>query len=310
MKKLATLIAILALSAIALLPVACSKPQIQQQADITIIDDGGTSHSFDGPVDSIVSLSPSVTEIVYAVGAGDKLIGRTDYCNFPAAATDVASIGSFRSPDKESIVVKDPDVVLAGNKHEENGDIDWLTQQGLTVILLDPTDFEGIMANITLVGKISGNETQAAEVIDTMQEDIAYVTDRLVSLTQEQKTKVLHVTWDNPLWTVGQNNFAHQVIEAAGGANIFDDLEGDVQASIETAVVRDPQVIVTITGHGSGYYTPYDNVTAPDSAYKDTYAYKNSRVHMLNANLIARAGPRITEGLLLYARFLHPEIFV
>ena len=282
---------------------------VQEDTSFTLVDDTDTSFSFDAPVESIVTLSPSATEIVFAVGAGDKLIGRTDYCNYPAAAADVDSIGSFWAPDKENIVIKNPDVILAGNRHVANGDAEWLTEQGLTVIVLDPADFDGITDNIMLVGIITGKQAEAAEVIATMQEQTAYVTDRVASLEQSQKTRVLHVTWDNPLWTVGANNFAHEVIETAGGKNIFDDLEGDVQASIETAIARDPQVIVAITGHGTGYYTPYNNISAPDSLYKDTYAHMNNRIHMLNADIIARPSPRITEALLIYARLLHPEIF-
>lgn len=275
----------------------------------TITDDRGKTFSFDKPIDSIISLAPSNTEIVFAVGAGDKLIGRTDYCNFPPETASIESIGGFWNPDKEKIVILNPDIVLAAKLHDQMGDVAWLEEKGLKVITLDPKTLSGILDNISLVGELTGKEAEASQVVTDMQSRIDYVRDRTAGLSEEQKPRVLHVTWHDPLWTAGQDTFINVIIEAAGGINIFDDLTGDVQVDVEAAVTRNPGVITVVTGHGEAMRTSYDYVIADDSLFKNTDAYMNGRIYLINADLACRAGPRIIEALELFARFIHPEIF-
>jgi len=275
----------------------------------TITDDLDKTFSFDAPVTTIVTLAPSNTEVVFAVGAGDKLIGRTDYCNFPPGAASVESVGGFWNPDKEKVVVLDPDVVLATGAHNQSGDTAWLEEKGLTVITLDPQTLSDILRDIIMVGKLTGGEAVASALVADLQSRIDYVSDRTAGLTDGQKPRVLHVTWHDPLWTVGVDTFANEVIDICGGVNIFADLSGDVQANTDTAVIRNPQVITVVTGAGSAVNTPYEAITAADSIFKATDAYVNDRIHLVDADLASRGGPRIVEALEMYSRFIHPEIF-
>ena len=275
----------------------------------TITDDLDKTFSFDAPVTTIVTLAPSNTEVVFAVGAGDKLIGRTDYCNFPPGAASVESVGGFWNPDKEKVVVLDPDVVLATGAHNQSGDTAWLEEKGLTVITLDPQTLSDILRDIIMVGKLTGGEAVASALVADLQSRIDYVSDRTAGLTDGQKPRVLHVTWHDPLWTVGADTFANEVIDICGGVNIFADLSGDVQANADTAVIRNPQVITVVTGAGSAVNTPYEAITAADSIFKATDAYVNDRIHLVDADLASRGGPRIVEALEMYSRFIHPEIF-
>lgn len=294
------LIAVLTFTLVA--AVACTEA-------IGVTDERGVNIEFDDPVDTIVSLAPSNTELVFFVGAGDKLIGRTDYCNYPEEASSVESIGGFYDPNKEAVVVLNPDVVLATDMHVDNGDVEWLEDQGLKVIVMTPQTVGEVMDCIMLVGKITGNEGTASRKVKELEERVDAITEETSALTEEEKPRVLHVTWHDPLWTVGANNVMNTVIEMAGGVNIFTDVSGDVQVDVEQAVVRNPEVITVSTGHGSNMTDSYDYIVAADSLFKETDAHKNDNIHLIDADLVSRAGPRIVDALELVAGFIHPEIF-
>lgn len=289
-----------------------SPSKSNSETAFTVTDDLGKTFSFDGPVDSIVSLAPANTEIVFAVGAGDKLIGRTDYCNYPPEAASVQSVGDFWSPNKEKVVILNPAVVLAAKAHDQTGDTAWLEDKGLKVITLDPETLAEVLADISLVGKLTGKEEEAEELVSDMQSRIDYVAQQTAGLSDNQKPRVLHVTWHDPLWTVGQGSFIDALIEMAGGVNIFHDVSGDVQVDLETAVTRNPEVITVFTGHGDAGNESYNYVIASDSPFKTTDAYTNpngKRIYLVDADLASRYGPRIVDALEIYARAIHPEIF-
>jgi iron complex transport system substrate-binding protein len=275
----------------------------------TVTDDLGKAFSFDGPVNSIISLAPSNTEIVFALGAGDKLIGRTDFCNYPPEAASVESVGDFWGPNKEKVVVLNPDVVLATKANYQSGDTAWLEERGLKVVTLDPKTLVDILADISLVGQITGKEARAGEVVADMQSRIDYVRQGTAGLSDSQRPRVFHITWHDPVWTVGQGSFIDALIEIAGGVNIFHDVAEDAQVDLETAVIRDPEMITVFTGHGDAKNEIYDYVTAGDSPFKTTGAYRDGRVYLVDADLASRSGPRIVDALEIYARVIHPEIF-
>jgi len=276
----------------------------------TITDDLGTTYAFDEPVHSIVSIAPSNTEIVYAVGAGYKLVGRTTFCNYPVEAAAVPTIGSFWSPDKEAILLKDPDVVLATSAHAGPGGVtEWLKENGVKVVTLMPETIEDILGNIFMVGELAGLEDKAQAVVDDMQATINYVQGKTASLSAAERPSVLHVTWHNPLWTAGADTFTNGLIELAGGTNVFADLTGDVQVATDTAVLRNPQVMTVVTGHGSAASSSFEYMIAADSPFKNCDCYLNSKIYMIDSDLASRPGPRIVQALSQYAQFIHPEIF-
>ncbi len=277
---------------------------------ISVTDDLGKTIELDKPAEKIVSLAPSNTEIVFAVGAGDKLIGRTDYCNFPPEASSVESIAGYSTPNIDAIVLLDPDIVLATGAHNQYGGTADLEDLGLTVVTLAPESLSDILGNITMVGTLTGNDTEAAQVVADMQSRIDFISDRTAGLSEGQKPQVLHVTWHDPLWTAGSGTFIQEIIELAGGVNIFDDVTGDVQVDTDTAVLRNPQVITVVSGHGSAMRTSYDYIIAEDSPFNITDAYISGGIHLINADLACRAGPRVVEALELFAKFIHPETFV
>ncbi|MDD4924570.1 MAG: helical backbone metal receptor [Dehalococcoidales bacterium] len=274
---------------------------------ITVTDDAGITYTFEGPVDTIVSLAPSITEIVYFTGAGDKLIGRTDYCNYPEEASEVASIGGYYDPNKEKILLLNPDVVLADSIQCTTGDVEWFQSQGLTVIVIAPSDIEGVMRDIMLVGTLAGNQDFAAYAVAGLENRIDAVCNTLGGLGEAEKPSVLHITWYDPLWTVGKYSFLDIIIEMAGGINIFGDVEWDVQVDLEQAVIRNPDIITVVTDHGSEI--SFHSVIAEGSPFKETNAYLNGCIYIVDSDIVCRAGPRIVDALELYARLLHPELF-
>jgi iron complex transport system substrate-binding protein len=288
---------------------ACGGSKPKPETGFTVTDDLGKTFSFDGPVNSIVSLAPANTEIVFAIGAGDKLIGRTDYCDYPPEAASVESVGSFDSPNKEKIVMLNPDVILAADIHDKSGDTAWLQEKGLKVITLNPQTLTDILADISLVGQITGNEAKAEELVADMQSRIDYVAQKTASLSDNQRPRVLQVTWHDPLWTEGQGSFVDALIKIAGGVNIFSDVSGDAQVDLETAVIGNPEVIIVFTNAGSDTTQSYDYIIGSDSPFKTTDAYKNGRIYLVDADVASRPGPRIVEALEMYAKFIHPEIF-
>ncbi len=276
----------------------------------TVTDVLGGNVTFSGPVNSIVSLAPSNTEIVFAVGAGDKLIGRTDFCNYPTPEVNsIESVGGFSTLNKEAIVILNPDVVLAAHIHQQQGDTAWLEQKGLKVVTLEPQTLSEVLESISLVGKITGNEARAAELVADMQSRIETVRQGTSGLPDAQRPRVLHITWHDPLWTVGKDTFVGALIETAGGVNLFNDVSGHAQVNLEDAVAEDPDVITVFTSHGAAGDTSYQWATAEDSPFRSTQAYLKDRVHLVDADIASRGGPRIVDALELYARLLHPEIF-
>lgn len=282
---------------------------IPPAAAFTITDDLGEVFHFDAPVKSIISLAPSITEIVFAVEAQDILIGRTDFCNFPPEASSIESVGGFSTVDKERIVILSPQVVLATSLHSASGDTAWLKEKGIQVITIDPKTLDDVLDAIILVGKLTGHDAQASEVTTSMQRSIDYIHDRTVSLPATQKPRVLHVTWHDPLWVAGAHTFTDALIEIAGGVNIFGDVSDYTQVDMETAVTRNPEIIIIDYGHGSAMGASYAAISGKDSPFTHTDAYKNDRIYRIDADLVSRSGPRIVEALDLYAKFIHPEIF-
>lgn len=278
-------------------------------AVFTITDDLGEVFHFTEPAKSIISLAPSNTEIVFAVGAQDILIGRTDFCNFPPEASSIESLGGFSTVDKERIVILNPQVVLATSLQNASGDTAWLKEKGIQVITIDPKTLDDVLDAIILVGKLTGHDAQAAKIAADMQRSIDYIHDRTASLPASQKPRVLHVTWHDPLWVAGADTFTDALIEIAGGVNIFGDVSDYSQVDMETAVTRNPDLIIVDYGHGSAMGTSYAAISGKDSPFIHTDAYKNDRIYRIDADLVSRAGPRIVEALELYAKFIHPEIF-
>ena len=254
----------------------------------------------------IISLTPSNTEILFALGLGDKIIGVTDYCNYPPKAMDKEKVGGYSTPDIEKLIALQPDLILADIIHAKEV-IPSLEKKGLTVFTLGPENLNGMLEDIKMVGEITGKEKEASELVTQMENRIEAITDKTQKLPT--RPEVLYITWHDPLWTMGSETTTQELIEKAGGVNIFQGMiTGYQMVDLEVVIARNPQVIITSTGHGDAKDLPLEWAKS-EPRLGVTEARQNNRVYQIDADLVDRTGPRIVDALEWLAYFIHPEIF-
>jgi iron complex transport system substrate-binding protein len=295
------LIAVLLISS--LIPAGC----VQPAAPGNITDDLGRSILIESIPDRIVSLAPSNTEILFALGLGDKVAGVTDYCNYPDEAKEKPSIGGFSTVNIEAVVALEPDLILATERHSKTV-IPALENLGYTVVALSPETLDEVIESIDFVGEITGTQKEASQLTGNLQKRIDTVKNKTAAIEQDEKPRVLYLTWHDPLMTAGTGTLANNVLTTAGGINIAGDISGDTAISLETVIDRNPQTIVASVGMGSGEDLPWQYVQT-EERLKITDALKNEQVYKINGDLIHRAGPRCVDALEIMAQFFHPELF-
>jgi iron complex transport system substrate-binding protein len=254
----------------------------------------------------IVSLAPSNTEILFALGLGDKVVGVTEYCDYPPEALEKPKVGGFSTVDIEKVLSLSPDLILAANLHIETV-VPELERRGLRVVTLNPTTTEEVLDGITQLGVLTGNEVEASQIVNDMRERIEAVVKKTASLSEDEKPRFLALAWHDPIYAASPANLQGQLIAMAGGTNIAYDITSEPMG-LEAVIARNPQVIIAYTGHGDGRDLPF-NWAKTEPRLKNTEAVKNNRVYQIDTNVIGRAGPRIADALEQIAQFLHPEIF-
>ena len=242
----------------------------------------------------IVSLGASATEILFAVGAGNQVVARTDFCNFPAEASEIPSIGGFdgKTFSLESIISYKPDfVVLFKVMHDHL--IEPLEKYGISYYISDANTIEDVLKEITEIGKITGHEENALALVEEIQSSIN-------NLSLISNKTVYWEVWNSPYMTIGGTSFINELITKAGGKNIFADVEQAYPSVNEESIIaRNPDVI----------FIPSDSpVTAEDvknrAGWQDISAVKNNRIFKIDADITSRSGPRIKEAILLINDFL------
>jgi len=289
--------------------VACS-PAVEEAAPspIELTDQLGRTVRLDGIPEKIVSLAPSNTEILFALGLGDKMVGVTEFCNYPEAAKAIDKIGGFRTVDIEKVVAIEPDLILATSIHQDEV-IPALDRLGLTVLTLDPKTLDEVLESITLVGEVTGKGMEASQLVAEMQNRIKAITDKTDSLPEAERPRLFYIIWHDPLMTVSSTTRIHELIAKAGGINIAQDLAGDYPTiGLEAVLHANPQVIVAGSGHGEGANLPFQYAST-EPRLEDVDARIYDRVYQINTDLIGRPGPRIIDGLEKFAEFIHPELF-
>ena len=293
------LIALVSAALALLLVMAACTAIVELPEPEPVIDDLGRPVVITGVPRRIVSLAPANTEILFALGLGNRVVGVTDFCNYPPEALEKEKVGAFYPPDIEKIVAMAPDLILASDIHRHEL-IPALEERGLTVFALGPQTLDDVFESITRVGQITGRERSAANLVSNMQDRIDYVKAQTAQV--EYRPRVLYVTWHDPLWTVGRNTWIDDLIEIAGGANIFsDDIDGGTVVEIESVVFRNPEVIITSLW-------AFDWATS-EPLLASTDASSNGRIHRVDDDLVQRPTPRLLVALDWFAHYIHPEIF-
>jgi len=305
--RLATLSLVLAI--LASLIVACAPPAEEAPTFLLeVTDQAGRVVKLEKIPERIVSLAPSNTEVLFALGLGDKVVGVTEFCNYPEAAKAKPKIGGYSTVDLERTVAIEPDLILATNIHKDEI-IPVLERLGLTVLTLDPKTLDEVLEAITLTGKCTGKQEAASQLVAEMRNRIRAVTDKTDTLSEAQRPRVFYVMWHEPLRTVSSHTRIHELIGLAGGVNIAQDLgEGYPTISLEAVIQANPQVIIAGGGMGEGADLPFQYANT-ESRLKNTDARINNRVYEIYTDLVGRPGPRFVEALEQLAEMIHPELF-
>jgi iron complex transport system substrate-binding protein len=279
-----------------------------------LVDDTGYKTSLTAYPERIVSVAPSCTELLFAIDVGDKVVGVTDYCNYPynfttwIAEGNMTSVGNFKDPNMEVITTLEPDFILASGGVQGES-VDTLRARGYKVLVLDPTSIEGILKNIELVGNATGKRAEATAVLNDITNRIETVENTVANST---KPKVYYEVYyyETASWTIGALAWQTEVIEKAGGTNIFEDQQIDYyQYQVEALIDRNPDVIVLPgEGMGTGKAESLDAVKARPG-WDTTNAVQNDRLYQINSDIIERSGSRLAEAIEQMAEFLHPELF-
>lgn len=275
---------------------------------VTVTDDFGVRVVIAQEPRRIVSLAPANTEILFALGLGDRVVGVTDYCNYPAEAQEKPKVGGFSTVNIEKVVAAKPDLVLAayGNTEEV---VNHLRNLGMTVVTLNPDSMQGTLRDIILTGEATGRTTEATALKNSMQTRIDAVT-AAVGTTSERPT-VMHAVWYDPIWVSGNATFQNELITLAGGKNAFSDIEGWQIVTMERFITTNPEIILVNSGTGMGesgndmIYRYFMN----ESRFSKMKAIKDDTVYIVNSDIIDRGGPRIVDALEEVAADIHPELF-
>jgi iron complex transport system substrate-binding protein len=272
---------------------------------VTLTDDAGRSVSFDTVPQRIISHVPSITEMLFTLGLGDRVVGVDDYSDYPPEAKQKPSVGNYYNPSIENIVALNPDLVLTDGYSDSIKQLDNL---GIRYLVINPKDIEGIFRDLRLLGQVAGIETQAAQLIDNMNKQINDVMTRVKNSPKVTVFYVLDARSDpsNP-WTAGPGSFIDSLITMAGGDNIAGSAPGAwVQFSIEEVVAADPQIIILASNHGTADVSKAELSQYP--VWSKLSAVKKDNIFTFNADL-ANPVPRITQGLQDMAKIIHPEAF-
>ncbi|MDQ2692746.1 MAG: ABC transporter substrate-binding protein, partial [Chloroflexota bacterium] len=271
---------------------------------LTVTDGLGREVTLDAVPQRIVSLAPSNTEILFAIGAGNQVVGRDQLSDFPEEAKELPDIGStFEELNTELIVSLDPDLVLAAeiNTPEQ---VKQLEDLGLTVYYLkNPLTLEEMYGNLEIVAELTGREDEAAALIESLQARVAAVDEKIAPLSSRPGVFYeLDATDPAKPFTAGKGTFIDQLIDRAGGFNIASDLEGYPQISLEQVVAADPAFIIL----GDARYGVTPESIAGRPGWGNLSAVKNEQVFPFNDDLVSRPGPRLVDALEELAKLLRP----
>jgi iron complex transport system substrate-binding protein len=286
----------------------------QNSGTYTITDDEGYLTEFTSVPQRIISLAPSNTQILYAIGVGDRVVGVTDYDQYPYNFTawfeagNMTSIGGFSTPNKETIASLNPDLLLATTIHD--ADLPTFRNLGYKVLVLNPTDVNSVLNDILMVGKATNSEQSAQNLVDSINSEIDSISQKIAAAHME-KPKVYYEVWLD--MSAGSTSFINDVITKAGGENIFGtEVDQYPTVSSETIVQKNPDIILLPTEMANAgeapFYGSVDEVKARPG-WNTISAIQNDRIVIVDGSLFAEAGPRIGEQIAVTAKALYPELF-
>ena len=266
----------------------------QASAGVTVTDMMGREISLDQPATRVVALSAADCEVLFAVGAGDLLVGRGEYCDYPAQVLDVPAVQSGMETNIEQIIALAPQVLLMSAMAQTEDQVKQLEAAGIKVVVSDAKDIAGVYSAITMIGALTGHDSEAAAVVSGMQGTLDALAARAGEL--EGKSVYFEVSpLQYGLWTAGKGTFMDEIATMLGLKNVFADASGWAEISEEQVLQANPDVIVTIAMYFGEGQTPVDEILSRPG-WQDVTAVKNGDILNLQNNELSRPGPRIADG--------------
>lgn len=276
----------------------------EQQASYAVTDDLGNELIFEEVPATVVSLIPSNTEILYEIGAGEKIVGATDYDNYPAEAAEVERVSDSVVFNAERIIELDPDVVIGYSTGGPTG-YEELEAAGIQVFVIESAEsFEDVYGDIEQISTVMGLEDKGEEVIGSIQQQIEEVQEK-VSDVEEKRQLYVEISPSPEIYTTGQKTFQQEILDHANVENLFGDLEGWPQISEEEVIQRNPKIIATTVSYTED---PIEEIKAREG-WNSIDAVQNDQVFFVDSDITSRPGPRIGEAVELVAKTVYPEAF-
>jgi iron complex transport system substrate-binding protein len=288
-------------------PTQAPATAVPTSAAITLTDGLGRMLTLPGPAGRVVSLSPSNTEILFAIGAGAQVVGRDETSDYPAEAQALPTIGGYAGFNQEAIVALHPDLVLAGGINTPEL-VSSLEKLGLVVYYLpNPATLEEMYANLDTVARLTGHTSESAALVASLKLRVAAVDAKILPLSATPTVYYeLDATEPTKPYTAGPGSFVDLLIARAGGINIGAGLQGQwAQISLEQLLVANPTIILL----GDAAYGETPEKVAQRTGWSTLSAIQTGQVFAFDDNLVSRPGPRLVDGLEAMAKVLHPGVF-
>jgi iron complex transport system substrate-binding protein len=278
-----------------------------------VTDDLGRRITVPSKITRAISLAPSVTESIFAVGAGDRLVGVTTYCNYPEEAKAIRKVGDTLNPNMETIVALKPDIVFVSGASQLESFTTTLERNGIAVYVMNPLSLDSVINNLLQLGAIFSTEDKSEKLVNDMNDRQRKIIEKLGTFhaedeppgTNDERVDTLKVFIQiskEPLFSIGKDTFLNDLLQRAGGRSVTDNVHSAFpKLSKETALALQPDAIILSDSP--------DN-QEPNEVFKNSPAVKNGRVYKINADIISRPGPRLVDALEQISRDLHPDKFL
>ncbi|MDH5364320.1 MAG: ABC transporter substrate-binding protein [Dehalococcoidia bacterium] len=290
------------------------KPEGAVAGSITVVDDVGRNVTITGyPPERIVSLAPSCTEILFALGLGNKVVGVDEYSDYPpevkerVEAGNLTTVGAFADISTELVVGLEPDLILATGGVQVVV-VESLEGLGQPVVVLYPERFDGVLADISLVGEATGQIEEAEAIVADMQKRAQEIADK----TQGASIPRVYIEcfFNGGYWTFGSESYAGEAISMAGGVNVFSGFAGGhISMSTEVVLDANPEIIIICKGYMATACGLTPETFKERPAWSEIYAVQNDQIYEIDEPLIVLGGPRLVKGVEELAKLIHPELF-
>lgn len=261
---------------------------------IVFTDMLGRTVTLEKPAEKVVTLEPSDCEILYAIGAGNTLVGRGEYCDYPAEVFDIPSVTSGYETNIEAIIEMAPEVVIMTKMAQNEDQINALENAGIKVVVSDAQDFNGIYDCVNMIGKVVGKETEAASLVSQMKSTFDTIKNEGYGEGKTVYFEVSPLQWG--LWAAGNGTFMDEAAKMIGLTNIFGDETGWLEVSEEQVISADPDYIVTITMYYGEGPTPAEEICSRPG-WEGLKAVVNGNIINIQDNSLSRPSPRLMDGI-------------